>query len=106
MATRGKQSGDKWASSKKTTASSACRRRKVGVEKGREALEIKEKLSSQTQNDPYRLSMSDRDFHIVKTKEIIPRPVSWPSPGRKGERKGKKAHRYGLGRLSPESPAK
>ena len=50
--------------------------------------------------------MSDRDFHIVKTKEIIPRPVSWPSPGRKRERNGKKAHRYGLGRLSPESPAK
>ena len=28
--------------------SSACRRREVGVEKGGEALEIKEKLSSQT----------------------------------------------------------
>ena len=88
----------------KSDSSSARRRREVGVEKVGEALKIKEKLSSQTHNDPNRLSMSDWDFHIVKTKEIIPRPLSWPSPGQKGERNGKKAHRYGLGRLSPESP--
>ena len=104
MATRGKQSGDKWASSRKTTASSACRRHEVGVEKVGEALKIKEKLSSRTHNDPNRLSMSDWDFHIVKTKEIIPGLSPGHPLDEKGIEKGKKPIDTGLEDSPPNPP--